>query len=128
MSTYKNIERLYNVVYKSIARIDSNLSYPRTLEAINRLCDAINTYYDNEENQDECIWYIGESNEFSLDSLIVGAYWFTSDYQAFDRAPNQEAITQGQLSTVFSPNCSGLEEDSGERDVYDFLEAKRNES
>lgn len=127
MNTYKNIERLYNVVYKSIARIDGNLSYYRTLDAINRLCDVINEFYDDEENEGECIWSIGEYNELGLDSLIVGAYWFTSDYT--NGQASQENITYCSLGTIFNPGMSyEPEEDTSEAVAYELLEQKHSET
>ncbi len=71
---YRNIERLFDVVNRALFRTDSKLGYQRTLEAIERLTREV-----LKTDTDESVWAIGECGEASLDSVIVGAYWFASD-------------------------------------------------
>jgi hypothetical protein len=115
---YKNIKRLFNVVVKSLFRIDGTLSYTRTLEAIERLCaEILNT------ETDETVWYIGESGDATLDSVIVGAFWFMTDYHGGQ--DSLEYRVYSRLGEIFKPGMtSGPEPESSELDVYEQLKQK----
>lgn len=114
---YKNINRFYQVVYKSLFHVDGTLSYKRTLEAIERLCQVI---LDTET--EETVWYIGEFNEATLDGIIVGAYWFLTDYHAGQESLEYRVLSR--LGEIFNPGMSCLEDDSSEQAVYQALEDK----
>lgn len=115
---YKNINRFFRVVSKSLFRIDGTLSYQRTLEAIQRLCQEI-----QKVDTDEDVWYIGEFSDTTLDSLIVGAFWFMTDYHGGQNSI--EYITYSALGDIFKPGMtSGPEPESSEKDVYEMLELK----
>lgn len=115
---YKNIERLFNVVVKSLFQIDGTLSYTRTLEAIERLCAEI-----LKTETDETVWYIGESGAATLDSVIVGSFWFMTDYHGGQ--DSLEYRVYSRLGEIFKPGMtSGPEPESSESDVYEQLKQK----
>lgn len=114
--TARNIERLFNVVSRSLFRRDSHLGYARTLDALDRMCAELMT-----ADTDETIWSIGECGDTDLGALIEGAYWFMCDYHGGQWSP--EYATQCALGRIFSPGMSSLEEDTSGHDVYRALEA-----
>jgi hypothetical protein len=116
MPKYKNIQRLFKVISKALFRIDSSLTYERTLEALERLAVVLHNT-DTEED----VWYIGENSDTTLDNLIIGAYWFCADYHGGQSSKEYRVLSV--LGDVYKPGCtSGPEEDSTERDVYEQLE------
>lgn len=116
MAQYKNIKRLFRVVSKALFRIDSTLSYERTLEAIEKLAIVVH----NTETEED-VWYIGESTEATLDSLIIGAYWFCADYHGGQSSIEYRLLSR--LSDIYNPGFSnGPEAESSEKDVYEALE------
>jgi hypothetical protein len=113
---YRNIERLFNVANRALFRLDSTLSYQRTLEAIERLSQEV---LDTETDED--VWYIGEFGDCTLDSLIVGAYWFLTDYHAGMHSLEYRVLSR--LGEVFNPGMtSGPEPETSEVEVYKALE------
>jgi len=115
---YKNIERYHQVVVNSLANRHSKLSYNRTLVAISRLCTEL-----SKTKTDETVWYIGQDTLASLDSLIVGAFWFTAEH--YSGQGSVEYKVHCELSGIYKPNMSnGVEPESSESDVYELLELK----
>ena len=115
---YRTINRYFKVISKSLFRIDGKLSYARTLEAIIKLAQEVHS-----TDTDETVWSIGEFTECTLDSLIIGAYWFMCDYHGGQNSPEYLALSV--LGQVFKPGCSsGPEDESTEKDVYEQLVAK----
>lgn len=121
-SKYKNINRFFVVVNRALFRKDSKLSYQRTLEALERLAqEIINT------ETDETVWYIGEYSDASLDSIIVGAYWFLVDYHSGQNS--LEYRVSCRLNEIFKPGMTtGPESESSEQDVYNMFERFFNEA
>jgi hypothetical protein len=115
---YKNIERFFNVVDRSLFTINTNLSYERTLEAIERLCQEI---IKADTSDDESVWWIGEFKNCSLDNLIVGAYWYCADYNDEDHP--LECRVYDILGDIYYPNMSHGPEDC-ELDAYNALGIK----
>lgn len=116
---YRNIKRLYDVVDRALFRADSKLSYSRTLEALERLATEVS------KTETDCdVWSIGECGNATLDSLIVGAYWFLGDYHGGQGSAEYRVLCG--LGSIFSPGwTSGPEDDSVEKCVYEALESKR---
>jgi hypothetical protein len=113
---YRNIVRLFNVVNRALFRRDSTLSYQRTLEAIERLSQEV---LDTETDED--VWYIGEFGDCTLDTLIVGAYWFLTDYHAGMHSLEYRVLCR--LGEIFNPGMTaGPEPDTSEVEVYKALE------
>jgi hypothetical protein len=115
---YKNIKRLHAIVCRAIFRTDSSLGYSRTLEALERLAKEVKN-----TDTDETVWYIGESTEATLDSVIIGAYWFCANYHGGQWSPEYRLLSI--LGGIYEPGqcCNGPEPDSGESMVYEQLEA-----
>jgi hypothetical protein len=114
----KNIKRLYAVVNNTLFK-QGKLSYVRLLEALILLCSEVKS-----TDTDESTWSIGEFEGASLDALIVGAYWFCTDYHGGMNSLEYRALSA--LSGIFSPGMSGLDVDSSEFMVYEQLEAIHN--
>ena len=116
---YRNIKRLYDVVDRALFRADSKLSYARTLEALERLAIEVHA------TETDCdVWSIGEFGNATLDSLIVGAYWFLGDYHGGQGSAEYRVLSG--LGSIYSPGMTeGPEEDSSEKYVYEALESKR---
>ena len=111
----KNIKRFYKVVTNTLFG-QGKLTYARLLEALCRLCEEI-----KKVDTDESTWSIGEFEMATLDSLIVGSFWFFTDYHGGQWSP--EYRTLSALGGVFSPGMSsGVEPDSSESMVYEQLE------
>lgn len=118
---YKNINRFFKVVSRSLFRMDSTLGYKRTLEAINRLAGVVRSTETEED-----VWYIGADEGASLDSVLAGAYWFCVDYHG--RQSSSEYKLLSSLGKVYKPSLeNGPQEDSPEQDVYGALERMYNE-
>lgn len=104
------IETLFNAAKTTIHEND----YNGTIEAIRQLAVAVH------ETDEDIDWSIGECSEFTLDSLIVGAYWFACHY--YSGQWSELYSLQCTLGKVFSPNRSDLDPDSPEQYVYELLE------
>ena len=74
------------------------------------------------------VWWIGESYEFDLSALIVGAYWHYTEWHCGQGS--LEYRTLSALGQIFQPGMTtGPEEGSGEMYAYEALEhlAKRDQ-
>ena len=112
-----NIKRYFNVINKSLFRIDGTLDYDRVTDAIIGLA---NTLADTET--DENVWYIGEFGACCLGDLIVGAYWHYTEWHSGQWSKGYEALSA--LGRVFSPGMTaGPEPESSEFSAYQALEA-----
>ena len=101
----RRIERLTHTLNLSIQSFTGNLNYPRVIEGLTRLADAVHEY----EGETETMWYIGDHYE-CLSDLLVGAYWHcvhNHGGQSWEVYATQYAIGQ-----VFSPGCSSEEEEN----------------
>lgn len=113
---YNKIVRYFNLVSRALFRTTSKLGYKRTLEAIEKLAKVI-----LETDTEEDVWLIGENGDCTLGSMIIGAYWFCSDYHNGQNSLEYRVFSI--LSLVFKPGCtSGPEDETTEKDVYEMLE------
>lgn len=105
------IERLYNIAHHNIGTINGTMDYNRITDTLitlaNVLCDS---------DTDESIWYIGEGGYFSLDDLIVGAYWHYVEWHSGQSSKGYAAISA--LGQVYQPNMGSPD---GENIVYQLL-------
>lgn len=103
-------------MFNQINLSDSNISYTQILESIEELAtEIINT------DTDEDVWYI--ENDITLDSLIVGSYWFLADYHGGQDSLEYRVLSA--LGNIYKPGMSdGPEPDSSEELVYNTLEEK----
>ncbi len=121
----KNIQRYFDVVCRALFRNTSKLGYQRTLECIEKL--AIEIMATQSSEHEESLWYMGECSEATLDSVIVGAYWFLVDYHGGQNS--LEYRVSCRLGEIFKPGCeSGPEPETSEKDVYEMLERLYNEA
>ena len=108
----RNISRLFNIIERSLFYTDSSLDYGRTIGALERLSSLV-------EEASDVDWYIGECGCCTLDSLLVGAYWFCTDYHGGQGS--DEYRLHCNIGSYFDPGMSSLERDSSEFDVYQAL-------
>lgn len=70
--------------------------------------------------EDETDWNMGEGNEATLDSLVVGAYWSLTEWHA-----GQESMTYAALCTlgsIYKPNmASAPSEEDSEYPAYELI-------
>lgn len=109
----RNIERLFNVIDRSLFRIDGTLDYDRVTDALIKLANTI-----SDTETDETVWSIGEFGECNLGDLIVGAYWHFTEWHSGQWSKGYEALSA--LSRIFSPGMSSVEPDNA---AYQALEA-----
>jgi len=94
------------------------LEYDRLLLAFKRLCEELSSV-----ETDESVWQIGEFEAADLGSLLVGTYWFLSDYHSGQDSEEYEALCDA--GDIYSPNmATGPEPDSSEELVYQAWEDK----
>lgn len=109
------IEKKFNLIYKSLAEINGPLGYSGIIEALIELCDLIEEY----DGETESIWSIGEFGAFTLDSLIVGAYWHFTEWHNGQYSQSYACLCA--LGSIFQPNMSSLDEEAPEYEVYELL-------
>ena len=105
-------ETIFNKILSSeLCRIDGKEI--DLCESIIDLCEAIG-------NEAETDWNLGECDEFSLDSFIVGAYWALSEWHAGQWS--QEYLALCALGSIYTPNMSqGVEPETSEQTAYDLI-------
>jgi len=84
------------------------------------ICDALVNICMSIIAEEETDWGIGENGEFTLDALIVGAYWAMTHCHGGQSSP--EYATRCAISAIFSPGCECEPvKGTSERDVYDTI-------
>lgn len=84
------------------------------------LCDSIIDLCEAIENEEKNDWFLGEGEEFALDSFIVGAYWALSEWHAGQWSTEYQALCA--LGSIYSPNMSaGVEPGTSEHTAYDLI-------
>lgn len=112
----RNITRLYNVAYNTIATINGRLSYERITDCIIRLADMV----AETETPEFFLQETGEHNEFRLDDLLIGAYWHFTEWHSGQFSKGYQALSA--IGRIFSPGCTnGPEQGTGERIAYELL-------
>lgn len=104
----KNITRVFNVINHNVFTIDGTMDYNRVMDCFIKLCELIDDFYDNDN--DECVWYIGESTECCLSDLITGAYWHFTEWHSGQASKSYLCLSM--LSKEFIPGMGGVEEDN----------------
>lgn len=112
---YEKIKQSFDIIIKALFRIDATLTYTETILEIEKLCNLI-----IETETEESVWNIGEYDEACLSDLISGAFWFFTDYHGGEFSLEYRVFSR--LGEIFKPNCSTLEEDCPEHEVYQMLE------
>ena len=106
MNNVKNIERVFNVVDKSLFTTTGNLDYDRLTAAIIRLGKLVEAF----DGDGEDIWYIGEMESCSLSDLVIGAYWHYAEWHAGQFSDGYMALSV--LGQTFSAGMSDVEVDN----------------
>lgn len=106
------LKRLHRLICESIFTNEPPLQSDRIAKAFRTLVKLI-------EATDDTDWSIGESSYASLDSLIVGAYWFYSEN--YDGQTSDEYLTLCTIGQIFKPGQSSLAIDTPEFEVYSAL-------
>ena len=110
------LERYSGVVERSLFRLGNTLSYERTIDAIIKLSKCVKEA--SEEHKDK----IFNSDSYSIEQFLVGAYHFFCDYHGGQFSKEYEALSC--ISFVYNPGMSGIDQDSLEYHVYEQLEKK----
>lgn len=97
---YKQISALHAVLCRELFTINAKLPYSKLSSLFRILANRIHEYNDDSES----LWYIGESDYTTLDSMIVGAYWHYSEW--YSGQWSDEYATMCVLGRVFSPGCT----------------------
>jgi len=114
----KKTERYLNLINNSLFRTTGKLDYERVTQAIINMSRYI---YDNvPDDENEGLWYLGESSDCCLSDLIVGAFWHYTEWHSGQNSKGYEALSA--LGGLFSPNMSSLDKESGEFQAYEMLE------
>lgn len=107
--TLQQIESLFHSVQLS--------DYPGFIEQISELSNVIADY----EGETETIWYLGEHGDYTLDALLVGAYWHLTCWHGGQDSKSYAALCA--IGRVFNPGMTnGPEDESSEKDIYDTLD------
>lgn len=116
--TTRNIERLFNVIDKSLFTITGKLDYDRLTDALIVLANEI-----NKTDTDESIWYLGECGNCTLGDLIPGAYWHFTEWHGGQWSKGYAALSA--LGQIFDPGMSCGEDDN---EAYQALETMATDS
>lgn len=112
--TRGRIQRVYELVRRSLFHIDPPLTYSRTLKAIEILAKLVHEYPDEDS---DWLWYsVGEFSECSLADLLPGVYWYCCDYHG--GMGSDEYRLQSVVGEVFNPGMTSLDKDNSEYEAY----------
>lgn len=90
-------------------------------EYIDQITELSNVIADY-EGETETIWHLGEFGEYTLDALLVGAYWHFTEWHAGQWSSSYAALCA--IGRVFNPGMTdGPEPDSSEYYVYTELDS-----
>ena len=109
---------VFEVINHNLATIHGTMDIDRITDCLITLCNVIH-------QEPETDWSLGEYGEFTLDSLIVGAYWFYTDYHGGQNS--KEYVALSELGSIFLPGMSCLDREAPEFDAYILLEQLRGE-
>ena len=107
----EDFETLFNNI---LAAADSG-DYHKTTRGIILLADQLT------EHESISTWLdIGEFGEFTLADLVVGGFWFYTDYHGGQASPEYRALSS--LGGVYSPGMTHGPDTEGELAAYQMLE------
>ena len=115
MATLSSIKRLHGLAEKNLFLTTGTLDYPRTLEVIARLSEAVEAH----DGESEDIWLI-EGMASSPDDVLIGAFWHLYEWSGGQASRSYEVSCI--VGRIYSPGFTdGPEPDSCEEDVYSAL-------
>ena len=107
----EDFETLFNNI---LAAADSG-DYHKTTCGMILLADQLS------EHESISTWLdIGEFGEFTLADLVVGGFWFYTDYHGGQASPEYRALSS--LGGVYSPGMTHGPDTEGELAAYQMLE------
>ena len=110
MNHIHNIKRLFKVIDNSLFMTTGNLDYERITDAIISLSNEVHNIPDDDSEDAESIWYIGEYGNCCLPDLITGAYWHYSEWHGGQWSQGYAALSA--LGEVFQPGMTTPESDN----------------
>ncbi len=114
---HRQIAAIHKVLCRELFTVNGKLPYSKLSSLFRILANRIHQYNDDNES----LWYIGESDYVTLDYMIVGAYWHYSAW--YSGQWSDEYATLCALGEVFSPGCaSAPKRGEPEFDVYKALD------
>lgn len=81
-------------------------------EAIQSLCDAISA-------EDKTNWSLGEFEECTLDSFLIGAYWSLTEWHGGQSSPEYAALCA--IGSIFSPGCTSPPTSDDEPEYWPYV-------
>lgn len=115
-NSIRNINRLYNVIYRSLFTINGRLSYDRLTDGIIKLAEMV----QETETDEFTLTDIGEFNEACLSDLIIGAFWHYTEYHDGQTSKGYRALSA--LGCIYFPGMeTGPEPETGEYSAYSML-------
>ena len=113
---HRQIATIHKALCRELFTVNGKLPYSKLASLFTILANRIHEYNDDSEQ----LWYIGETDAATLDSLIVGAYWHYSEWYSGQWSDEYAALCA--LGKVFSPGCtSAPKRGEPEFDVYHAL-------
>lgn len=105
---------LFETMLVALFRQGSELSYVQMVEKIRELAHSVKANTESD-------YYLGQFEEATLDTLLIGSFWFFVDYHGGQDSPEYSA--QCAIGQVFNPGMtSGPEPETSEVDVYEAWE------
>ena len=114
MPKLTSINRLHNLVERSLFYINPTLDYGRIIEVLEALGNAVHAY-ESDDTAD--LWSVGEFGHSSLPDTIEGAYWHLTDWHEGEGSTSYYALCA--LGSVFNP---GMSTPNPDNEVYKALE------
>lgn len=81
-------------------------------EAIQNLCAAINT-------EDKINWSLGECDDCTLDSFLIGAYWSLCEWHGGQSSPEYAALCA--IGSIFSPGMTTPPDSYDEPEYWPYV-------
>lgn len=105
----------FETLFNNILAAADNGDYDKTTRGMILLADQLT------EHESIGTWLdIGEFGEFTLADLVVGGYWFYTDYHGGQASPEYRALSS--LAGVYSPGMTHGPDSPGEIAAYEMLE------
>lgn len=100
----KTIESQFQQIHDSLIHLPPELDYDKIIDAIAALA---NTLADTDTNENT--WCTGEHGLFTLDDLVVGAYWHLSEWHEGQSSATYAALCA--VGRIFHPGMATAETD-----------------
>jgi len=113
------IKVLFDIINTELCTINAIGDWQVMESLLTEFFDCVHNFLLSDDGYE--LWSIGEFGEFSLDSFLVGFYWFASHYYAGQTCPIYALLCQ--CGQIYSPGMSsGPEPDSSEQSAYNALQ------